>query len=675
MMRKLKRQITRRSATLITVPALATIGLIGLTAGAKAQQATPANPTTLKPLVIEGQAKTLETNIDLSQPDLDLRQPTTLRELFESESSVAVAGGSTASQKFYVHGLDQSKLNVSIDGTPQRNNMWHHGGNMFLDPAFLKSVEIDPGISPADAGPGALGGAARFETKNAREMLEPGRSVGGLASLGYDTNSQAIRTSGAGYAAAGGFDFLGMASRVKGDDYTNGKGEGERGTADNLVDVLAKLGYQTDGGDRFQISGERVRDNGYRRFRANLGNFGGPGAVMSDNKAVRDNFTFSYKKLQPTDWFDPEVELYYASADLKRPRDEPLLPPPFWRGNFNSNMTTVGGKLQNSFAIPTGKLTVGTDYYHTTSEVNGFLPGLTAGLNEKITNLGGYVQARVEPIENLKISTGLRLDHQTYSAVDDKTFENTGFSPNISAEYTIANLITPFAGYSYNWGGIEQAEIALFHAAPYSYSDDLDPASSHNFRAGLKVAHEGFKAQASYFYTIVYNPTDYVYPPPTGTRINGQDLKTHGIDLALGYNWENAGVNAKFTHTSTRYGNRMALPEDYSNGVPVGNILALGGWYRFDSVGVTLGGSAEVAGKIENSALTNAGYEKIDGYATANLFVAWQPMFADFLTLRAEANNIFDEQYVSRGSYTETATVTPVYSPGRSFLLSATAKF
>ncbi|MFD2265102.1 TonB-dependent receptor domain-containing protein [Lacibacterium aquatile] len=674
-MRKLKRRVARRSMALLAAPAIVTFGVASMLtpAGAQAQQTQP-QTTVLKPLTLEGVARQQETNVELPEADIDTRQPQNLRELFETQSGVTVAGGSTASQKFYVNGLDQAKLNVSIDGAMQRNNMWHHGGNMFFDPSFLKSVEIDAGVAPADAGPGALGGAARFETKNAREMLEPGRSFGGLASLGYDTNSQAIRTTGAGYVASGGFDFLGMASRLKGDDYVNGDGNGERGTADNLIDVLAKIGYQTDGGDRFQITGERVRDNGYRRFRANLGNFGGPGAVMSDNKAVRENLSFSYKKLQPTDWFDPEVEVYYSKSDLERPRDEPLLPPPFWRGNFNSNMTTVGGKVQNSFAIPTGKLTVGTDYYHSSSEVNGFMPGLT-NLDERVSNIGGFIQARVEPFQDLKVSTGLRVDRQHYRSVDDQKFDNTGFSPNISAEYTIAKYFTPFAGYSYNWGGIEQSEIAPFHAAPYTYATDIQPASSHNFRGGLKVNYEGFHAQAAYFHTVVYNPTTYNYPPPTGQRLNGRDLISRGIDLGVGYGWENAGVDFKYTHTVNRYGERMSLPEDYSNGVPVGDIFKLGGWYRIDSVGVTLGGSAEVARSVDDWALTNAGYEKIDGYGTANLFVSWQPTFADFLTLRAEANNIFDENYVSRGSYSETATVTPVYSPGRSFLFSATAKF
>lgn len=40
--------------------------------------------------------------------------------------------GSTAAQKPYIHGIGQSKRNVTIDGALQRNNVWHDDGNLAL---------------------------------------------------------------------------------------------------------------------------------------------------------------------------------------------------------------------------------------------------------------------------------------------------------------------------------------------------------------------------------------------------------------------------------------------------------------------------------------------------------------------------------------------------------------
>lgn len=46
------------------------------------------------------------------------------------------------------------------------------------------------------------------------------------------------------------------------------------------------------------------------------------------------------------------------------------------------------------------------------------------------------------------------------------------------------------------------------------------------------------------------------------------------------------------------------------------------------------------------------------------------------LTFRVDVRNLFDEVYSSRATYgNEFGNVTPLYEPGRSFLLSTTAKF
>ncbi|WP_420412174.1 TonB-dependent receptor plug domain-containing protein [Roseibium sp.] len=145
--------------------------------------------------------ETLETSTQITQDDIQNRQPVDLKQLFQTTPSVTTAGGSTASQKFYVHGVDQSKLNVTIDGARQKNNVWHHNGNIGINPMFLKAVDINAGVAPADHGPGALGGSARFETVNATDLLKKGQELGGLVSVGYDTNSETLTGTAAAYGA------------------------------------------------------------------------------------------------------------------------------------------------------------------------------------------------------------------------------------------------------------------------------------------------------------------------------------------------------------------------------------------------------------------------------------------------------------------------------------------
>lgn len=631
----------------------------------------------LAPLVVEDEAtpkQSQEVTLSIAREDLDLQQPQSLKEIFQNEPSVSVAGGSIASQKFYVHGIDQSKLNVTIDGASQRNNPWHHNGNIILDPVFLKNVEVDAGVSPADAGPGAIAGSVRFETVEASDLLLEGRNMGGMAIIGYDTNSETLRTTGAGYGAVDGFDILGIFTRMNGEDYEDGSGFHEEGTATDLIDGLGKLSYESPDGHKITLSGEYQQEEGDRRLRPNMGFVN---AVVSENTAERITATLSYETTRPTDMFDPEFNFYFNQNKLLRPNSANLAVP---RGVFNSRINSFGGKLQNTFTVPWGTLTAGADLSYDDVKIDSFgVPNTPANSYEDMTNAGLYLQARVTPLEGLDISAGLRGDYQWYNAVDGQDFNDGGISPNISAEYAIGENVTAFGGYSYNWGGLEMAEAALFHAAPYTYDEDLESVTAHNARGGLRVTWEGLRAEASYFYTHINNPVDYVFPPPAGMRINGPDVTSQGVDAAIGYDFGNAYIGAKYTHTDSTYGDRISLFGDYNNAVPLQDLITLNAWYRFEDWGMTAGASAEFALDFNHDDLEANGYYDLDDYQVVNAFLEWQPVqTAPYFTVRAEANNIFDETYFARGTYGETFTapiVTPVNSPGRSFYLSTTLRF
>lgn len=59
-----------------------------------------------------------------------------------------------------------------------------------------------------------------------------------------------------------------------------------------------------------------------------------------------------------------------------------------------------------------------------------------------------------------------------------------------------------------------------------------------------------------------------------------------------------------------------------------------------------------------------------------NLFVEYEPRWGYDLTLRADVRNLFDETYADRASYgSKFGNVTPLSEPGRSLLLTTTAKF
>lgn len=98
---------------------------------------------------------------------------TSIKDVFEKNVSVGVGGPTAFSQKVYVNGIEETNLNVQIDGARQANNIWHHNANLLIDPNILKAVGVDTGVAAADAGPGTLGGSLRYETRDVDDFLPP----------------------------------------------------------------------------------------------------------------------------------------------------------------------------------------------------------------------------------------------------------------------------------------------------------------------------------------------------------------------------------------------------------------------------------------------------------------------------------------------------------------------
>jgi hemoglobin/transferrin/lactoferrin receptor protein len=651
---------------------LATTILSGSLASAALAQDTQAEAD-LAPVTVEGRLErgTTPTSVGISQETIDAEQPQSLKELFRNETAVTVSGGAAAAQGITVHGLDESLLNVTVDGAPQNNSVWHHNGDLTIDPTFLKRAEVYPGVAPADAGFGALGGSVMFETKDAKDMLLPGKAYGGTLITSYDTDSATLNTTLGGYGAYNGFEVLGMVTRRKGSNYDNGRGEEELGTAANMVGGLGKLAYESEEGHRVEMSGEYLVDDEDRRLRPNMGLVN---TDMLPNRAERTTVTLSYENTQAEGLIDPEANLYYNLATLERPNANNYTSA---SGDFNSSIQGIGGKAQNTFHLSPEGLhaldwTTGLDVYREDRFIERF--HFPTDVDESEWQAGLYNQLRLSPVEGLNISAGLRLDYQHFNALDGQEFDKVGASPNLSAEWTVVPWATLFAGYSSVWGGIDNSGLAYTHAADYTYDGDIKSARSQNMRAGFRLHHAGFAFETALFRTVVDDPTVFDFANRTIT--NGDSITSQGVDVGASYTLENARVAVKYTHTDVEMGNRSALPSDFGAAQPVGDLVTLSGQYTIAPLAVTLGGSTEIAMSMNDSNLTDAGFEKIDGYTVFNLFTEWSPEFiAPHVTVRFEANNLFDQDYYTRSTYSPNARVTPVYEQGRSFMLSSTLRF
>lgn len=641
-------------------------------------------------------------DVTITRSDIELKNPMTIQGLFSAETAVRAGGTTPSSTKVYVNGIEETLLNVQIDGArqPQRSG-FHHNNNSIVDPEMLKGVAIDGGGSAADVGPHTLGGSIRYMTVDPDDLLKPGQRLGAFAKLSFDTNSKTFAKSGSVYGKANGFEILGYGNWAEGDPYKDGDGNTVIGTDVDLTNYLGKFAYEAPSGHRFAFSGEHIQDEGIRPFRANLALVEGYPNPFSFSEIARDTYTFKYTSTKPTSYFDPEVSFYYNKNVLNRPH--PKNPVPFGPGNApppyfgvrclpgvvlfqctgygDTQIESIGGKIQNTIVVGPGKLTAGTDFYRDESEVDH--GGDTAIEGERATDIGVFAQYRFEPVKGVRLSTGSRFDWHELEAADGSTHNTSGASPNISGELDILDGLTAKASYGRSFGGIPLAEVILIRDDPFFgflplYSSDLEAQYGQQAKGGLAFAKRGFSFEGYYFRTTIFDPVEAGASPPEDPTIeNLGDLVSKGYNLSASYSTENSRIAVSFQHTDTTFDGEAISTTSWFAGTPQGDMLVVSGHYRFAEANVLVGFISQFAFEYDDSKdvlIQGEPLGVLPAYNVHHVYAQWNPTFAEALTLRVDVHNVFDEQYVDR-STAIIPTGDPLTSPGRAFVLSGKLEY
>jgi hemoglobin/transferrin/lactoferrin receptor protein len=171
-----------------------------------------------------------------------------------------------------------------------------------IDPTLLEAVRIDASVAAADVGPGALGGALDYQTRDVGDLLDAGDNSGGFYKLEHATNGDILTNSLALYGQEGGFEVLGFARYSTGDNLVDGTGTDIIGSGSNLTSFLGKLAYESESGNRFEFSMEEVTDDELRPYRANIGDVvgGRPVPVTRNYDLTRTNCNFEYTTTRPS---------------------------------------------------------------------------------------------------------------------------------------------------------------------------------------------------------------------------------------------------------------------------------------------------------------------------------------------------------------------------------------
>lgn len=626
---------------------------------------------TLDPLVVtsEGAQRVLV----VTRADLELRQANDLEDTLSLDPGVTVGGSTAIAQKIYVRNLGEGLINVSVDGATQSGSLFHHIGRSTLEPELLKQVEIQPGAGNAADGPGALGGAIRFVTKDPTDLLAPGERAGAIIKQGYFSNTDGLKSSVTGFGRAN-ETWSGLLSVVYSDhdNITDGDGNELDGSDSQQQVVFGKVVGAFSNGHTVRFSFENLQEEGNKLRRPEWGP--GPGNPSFYMEVERNTGTFGYGfRPDAVEWIDLRFTASYTEADL-------LQIGPF--GPYRGKIEGVQFDLRNTHRVGEHTVIYGVDHRRDEVKAGPSTAPSTYGEDGNVT--GVFTQAAFELTERLTVNAGARFDvYRLHDRLDQK-FKHEGFSPNLGATYRFtpafsvnANVATAYRGPDIN--DAFRVDIA---------SNDPDLAAEKAINYELRALYEknGLQLEAGAYVNRIDDVITNTLPW-SSVYTNAGRLETEGFFARAAYTVGAVTAGLQFNHADTELNGQTATRYQYSS-----LVSSIGDTWVADLVWrptrrLDLGWNVRLVQGIDDIAIpfdiSGVPGSTIDkpGYATHDVFFSWRPAFAEALTLTLTVKNLFDKNYLSHGSVEDMtafpgfAAVRGASEAGRDIRVSASLRF
>lgn len=580
----------------------------------------------------------------VSQEDIDRIQANDLEDVFRKTPSVAVGGSVGIAEKVYVRGLEDALLNVTIDGATQAGVLFHHAGRLSIEPELLKQVEVHAGAGVATDGPGALGGAIRFTTKDPEDLLRPGEQFGALIKGGYFDNTEGYKASVNLFGQLN-EDWSGMATVAKsdGDAITDGNGTELGGTESEQDIGYAKLVGKLTDSQTVRLSYDLRVDDGVRAQR--------PQWVISDwnpgypLKIERNTVNLGYQ-LNPTDnpFLNLEATVYSTRAKL----EQNVIGR--W-GVYNGSSESQGINLRNTTQLSSHELIYGAEYRDDT--VNAGPEANSNAEEENGSVTGFFVQDLYQVTDKLLLSAGVRYDDYELTDTDNQEFEADGFSPNVGVSYQLTPTFSVNASYAEALRGRQTMETFLLDSR--MNDPELEAEESENTEVGFEYYRDAFGFSGTFYRAQIDNAINDQRIPVNGVPRwvfrNIGDIETEGFDLRVSYDWTQVQVGLSYSDFDSELaGDNGDLELNaYDHGAlgnTIGNTWTADVAYQVNDA-LELGWNGRLVESLENIR-TSAGTVDKSGYAVHDIYAQWfvTPDFNVTFTVK----NLFDKYYIDHAT-------------------------
>jgi len=297
----------------------------------------------------------------VSREAIEKKQPRNAYDLLSGVSGVSVAGAAqNPGVAINVRGLqDQTRVTTTIDGARQNFQQAGHGytSNVYIDPALVRTVEVEKNAAAAVGSGGSHGGVVGFRTLTADDVLLEGKDAGGWVDATRGTNAYDFYGSFALAArSSDNIDIVAALSRKNLGEYEMGKNgtlEGNPGgdkpvfTGSDTTSGLFKTGIDLENDQRVEF--------GFVGYDATFTTSTALATNLNNNhvRNLTGTLTYTWKLDDPL--FDLKGQLWWNQTENQQ-----------WRSARNGSgafdldygLNTYGFNLENTstIALPTGDL-------------------------------------------------------------------------------------------------------------------------------------------------------------------------------------------------------------------------------------------------------------------------------------------------------------------------------
>lgn len=244
-------------------PTTRALGLIcaSLSANALANTAEDVETITINATRAERDIQDIAANvtrIDAEQVDSIATQ--NIRDLFRYEPGIDVEGGGRYGlSSINIRGINGDRVLILLDGAPVADG-FSFGPNLssrrdFIDVDLIKSVEVIRGPASSLYGSDAIGGVAAFTSKDPRDIVQDGQSIGGRIKAGHSTQASQTSINGQLAGVSGDWQWLVNGGYRDGDAPQNY--DDSANPQDNkTTNLLGKLLWTPDNSQRLVLTAE-----------------------------------------------------------------------------------------------------------------------------------------------------------------------------------------------------------------------------------------------------------------------------------------------------------------------------------------------------------------------------------------------------------------------------------